>query len=600
MELNKNTGKIGNAVVSLIEMSSESRIVLEKVKITVGLLDAFRVRKLSRASYHGNYINALDEVCALLDHDFYTDTQILIVFLSDGSPSDHQEMTCKHGYRVWDTECRASRTNDCRHQVRKELLQICTNKISQLGEMFGVNRVRFNSVAIGNPNEDFSVLEKMSKVLPNGSFMKLGLSTNLLSTTFTSISSTLTSLRTDTGNGAKSHTARTDKIQEDSAKASREIARDLQLKEAGKVVPLDISEYYMYFNTARVKFTHHLLTKDDILYIMSHQAKFKKQWCKTAAGSYEYKDMTDFSGIAMKKNFFAQGAERLAFRGVEFKLNMNATNNKDLWVHSGPDLVVKESKHSEDLKDSKFHTAFAKTQVFATIKANQFNKAVSTMIMNHVQSSLTPTLRQHMLTQINNNEPILSHLFVSFLDCGVYEVTDPDGYITFGTGTAWILAEKMLQGKYIKWNNNSGSVLKKPESLNPQNVGVIGAIMEGDEDEDEDAETVEEFIPMYDVPQAFSHYSYKDPVKEGDASHTCLICDIQGTWNPYDGFNFTDPAVHTLHNKGNRGSTDKGTEGIKKFFETHKCNTLCKKLGLPDSASILVDLNSAGGKAKKK
>jgi len=335
---------------------------------------------------------------------------------------------------------------------------------------------------------------------------------------------------------------------------------------------------------------------------MSHQAKFRKQWCKTVAG-YEYKDMAhypDFSGIAVKRQYFAQGAERLAFRGVEFKLNTNAANNKDLWVHSGPDLVVKESRHCEDLKDSKFHTAFAKTQVFATLKADQFNKAVSTMILNHIQTSLTPAMRLQMQTKINNSVPILSHLFISFLDCSVYEVTDPNAYVTFGTGTAWILAEKMLQGKYMKWNNNSGSVLKKPESLSPQNIGVYGAIIEGDEEDDDDFETVEDFVPMYDVPQTFSHYSYKDALKEGVESLNCLICDIQGTWNPYDGFNFTDPAVHTIGMKGKRGSTDKGTEGIKKFFETHKCNKLCRKLGLTDSSLMLLNLQSFDEKGKRK
>ena len=550
-------------------------------------------------------MEALDKVHDLLLEDYYLDTQLLIVFLSDGAPSDHLDIPCSHGYLVWNTECGVAKKEQCRHQVRKKLLQLCTDKITLLGETFGVDRVRFNSVAIGNPNEDFSVLEKMSKVLPNGSFMKLGLSTNLLSSTFTSLSSTLTSLRTDTGAGMKPQTTRTDKTKEDVAKASMQIARDLELREAGKVVPIDIWEYDMYFNTSKVRFTHHLLNMYDVEYISSHQAKYKKQWCKTSTG-YQYKDITDFNGIAMKKSYFAQGAERQAYRGIEFQLNAHATSKKDLWIQTGSDLVVKESRHWEELKNSKFHTEFAKTQVFATLAADKFNKAVSTLIFSRLQPALTPSMRTQMLAKISNNQPILPHLFVSFLDCAVYEVMDPNAVITSGTGTAWILAEKMLQGKYTKWNNNGGSVLKRPE-VSPASgtastkVGVIDAIIEGDEDdedEDDDNAETEQFIPMYDVPQTFSHYSYNEAVKEGTESFTCLICDIQGTWNAYDGFNFTDPAVHTLGVKGRRGGTDKGTEGIKKFFETHKCNILCRKLGLSDAATVLSSLGSSNEKRK--
>ena len=41
----------------------------------------------------------------------------------------------------------------------------------------------------------------------------------------------------------------------------------------------------------------------------------------------------------------------------------------------------------------------------------------------------------------------------------------------------------------------------------------------------------------------------------------------------------TDPVMHTLSKRRN-GSTDKGQEGMDRFFATHECNGLCRRLGL--------------------
>ena len=58
-----------------------------------------------------------------------------------------------------------------------------------------------------------------------------------------------------------------------------------------------------------------------------------------------------------------------------------------------------------------------------------------------------------------------------------------------------------------------------------------------------------------------------------------LLCDIQGVHNAADGFTLTDPVLHTLSKRRN-GSTDKGEEGMNRFFATHECNGLCRRLGL--------------------
>ena len=76
------------------------------------------------------------------------------------------------------------------------------------------------------------------------------------------------------------------------------------------------------------------------------------------------------------------------------------------------------------------------------------------------------------------------------------------------------------------------------------------------------------------TPQAFSHFSYEV------SGHQMLICDIQGVDDVY-----TDPQVHSmeeyslskfLETKGNLGSN-----GIKTFLSTHKCNPVCVYFRLP-------------------
>jgi hypothetical protein len=71
-----------------------------------------------------------------------------------------------------------------------------------------------------------------------------------------------------------------------------------------------------------------------------------------------------------------------------------------------------------------------------------------------------------------------------------------------------------------------------------------------------------------------------------------IICPLlQGVFNGTDGFLLTDPVIHSAELKQGKkpddngtcvsnGKTDKGAQGISLFFETHKCNALCHRLGL--------------------
>lgn len=70
---------------------------------------------------------------------------------------------------------------------------------------------------------------------------------------------------------------------------------------------------------------------------------------------------------------------------------------------------------------------------------------------------------------------------------------------------------------------------------------------------------------------AFSHWTWSA------TGHRLLICDIQGVKNGKK-YMLTDPCIHSLERK--YGLTDLGVVGMEKVMSFHKCNDLCRKLGL--------------------
>jgi len=96
--------------------------------------------------------------------------------------------------------------------------------------------------------------------------------------------------------------------------------------------------------------------------------------------------------------------------------------------------------------------------------------------------------------------------------------------------------EHYIEGKYIKYNSNSGFV--------------------------DDAEH------MRSTPQAFSHFTYEC------SNHQMMVVDIQGVGDLY-----TDPQIHSASGH-DYGDGNLGIKGFALFFATHICNDVCRSLGL--------------------
>jgi elongation factor 2 kinase len=78
--------------------------------------------------------------------------------------------------------------------------------------------------------------------------------------------------------------------------------------------------------------------------------------------------------------------------------------------------------------------------------------------------------------------------------------------------------------------------------------------------------------------QAFSHFSNKH-MQSRPVPEQGVVVDIQGVQSG-NTFTLTDPAIHCTSDKRRFGDTNMGEQGIKSFFMSHSCNTLCNKLGL--------------------
>ena len=513
----------GTCVVTLIEMSDTAKVVLQRRPLDAALAACMRERGRLRARNHGNFLPALDCALDVLQADESNGARLLLLFLSDGAPSDQQDMACAHGVQVWNVDRKADpklgHTSKgagwyCRQRVLERVGRECVERVEKLGDLFGRDRTIISTVAFGSAQEDFATLQKMSEALPRNSFQKLGLNAAQLHTAFTSLTSSLTTLRTEGGS-------------------------QLSLESRGKQVVKHL---------AKRDDVNQMLSEKDGWYLYSaaeddwgepQRCLAKYVWHTQSRSMMPVPFSKGADGLAFFETPFAEGREKYAYKCTEIR-GLNTTRDGSCYSERVGTLLVGKESSSKDRLGLKFLKDALRIQSEASQLARRFNDR----------------LRRSAAFD------------VTFAKCALYECRDE----TYPEGVAWVLAEEELVGKYTKWNNNAGGVL--PQERDPV---ALGAIQEEDEDSsDEEWGGVGRPV-VSEVPQAFSHFTFEDTDRKK------LVCDMQGVWNSTDGYVLTDPVVHYVSKSGRRhlnGATDKGHDGVVKFFETHKCGALCRQLGL--------------------
>ena len=487
-------------VVSFIRLGTEANLLFERSPLNEDLLSWMQRRQMQGKAYkHGNYLPSLRLLEQVLRADEGQENHVLVFFLSDGAPSDSS------------------------NRLAVEIG--CVEIVTGLGDRIGLDRFHLHTVAFGPSSVDYRVLESMAEVVPQGSFQKLGLGACNLSSAFSSLSATLTTLRTGLDGSQLT-------VVEG---ASEEFRDRMSSTDAIDTDYISADVWPMYIETAIV-----MRQEFGIGQVLS-----KKRF--SAEKNIFVKDFftAGANGLAFRNQWFSKGSERTVHYCSEIYSKENGQLGLDGKM-KGVFMVAKMPLHEEDRRE-RFHSAMGKAQGKAQKTAEAFNKRISG----------------------------IAEWQINFLPCWLYEIMHVDGQVE----TVW--TEPFLDGLYTKYNNNIGGLGKQrkwkrePNLSGPRDIGVI---LEEEGEGEEEGETPIDWssVDVLDIPQCFSHFSWS----YSNGSH--LICDLQGVWNQIDGFTLTDPVVHDGKERHQSRRTDKGSSGIHAFFRTHKCSPLCKRLGLKE------------------
>jgi len=132
---------------------------------------------------------------------------------------------------------------------------------------------------------------------------------------------------------------------------------------------------------------------------------------------------------------------------------------------------------------------------------------------------------------------------ITVVPCYLYTVQDATTNANY-----CFCGEDFVPGAFVKWISNGGDILQDS-----------------------------------DVPSALAHYSWI--LSNGELG----ICDIQGVCDADGNYVMFDLQVASISLRSGYGRADLGLRTKQKFFETHRCNIFCQKLGIAaDADGVLV------------
>ncbi|GMF37731.1 unnamed protein product [Phytophthora fragariaefolia] len=179
-------------------------------------------------------------------------------------------------------------------------------------------------------------------------------------------------------------------------------------------------------------------------------------------------------------------------------------------------------------------------------KAAQKLSASKRSLQNDVETQI---VAKRLATEFSLSERVENG--VDFISTCWYEMNNP---VEAGLHPCMTMftAEPFIDGEYKKYNNNKGWV--SDDGLN-----------------------------LGETAQAFSHFTWQKTCGE------LMVVDIQGV-----GCIFTDPQIHSKD--GERfGCGNLSDAGMEAFFVTHKCNSVCKALGLDSVKQSEADAHNEAG-----
>jgi hypothetical protein len=565
----------------------------------------FREWKTIRPRGPGNYLPALEKAEKLLDKNSSASCSLSLLFFSDGKPSDRGPF--------------------------KE-------RMGAIASKFG-RRLTVCCIGMADDSEDFTTLQEMATEAENygalASFNKPSLSmdslSNIISSLVTSLASSkteMTDLRTGKQRSVRVDIRRERKGAPDDTNIN-DNWRVFHDKDPDRNVPYIWTWSYKlddfvtlmdprcigcYRNTAdhnfdvllgekcpqcKASFFCRHCAEDKDRFAIPHTNYFRIHMgsaeCKKCAKDRRLGKIVKWAipsfSLAVKKLVFGEGAERIVYkvRFLDWKRDF-----------IGPKMVAKESRfveaHGNYDDRMNYHRDFLRTQAIASELADTFNGALDSVKGHFDQQDYS------VLDRFPR---------IRFLKPLVVEALTGDK-----SGTEWnILVEEQLEGRYTKFNSNTGYVHHTAQELNhgfagsnqdsdseeSSHEGGLEVIEEGsEEEEDSDDEVFDnkhkapnrnalkfDVRPEH-IPQTFSHFTYERSKKQ------LMVVDLQGVLQTKPDGNLeyvlTDPAIHKRRRKKRTnklqnwtfGRTDRGESGMRQFFETHQCNDACRILGLTE------------------